>query len=233
MANRSRRASTRAFGQKPSVQGAPRGSRGRRRLFPSLLLTGLVAIGAVYVFMPRESKPLPQLRIGPAPPGSSFPEAPAFSLRSADGSAVSLQDYRGRNVLLFFQEGVGCPPCWQQNVAIEATMDRFRAMDIRDVLTIVVNPLEQMREEYGKWKLTLPVLSDADLQVSRAYDTIGQSMHPGRVNGHTFILVDGDGLIRWRKDYYRSGGHMGMGTGRMYVPMEEVFRDLGSAIQGA
>ncbi len=36
--------------------------------------------------------------------------------------------------------------------------------------------------------------------MSRAYDVLGQGMHSDTA-GHTFILVDRDGRIRWRRDY--------------------------------
>lgn len=38
-------------------------------------------------------------------------QAPAFTLTSGDGTPVSLADYRGRTVLLYFQEGLSCQPC--------------------------------------------------------------------------------------------------------------------------
>ena len=46
-------------------------------------------------------------------PGAGSP-APAFTLASSQGRQVSLADYRGRSVLLYFQEGLSCQPCWDQ-----------------------------------------------------------------------------------------------------------------------
>src|SRR6266487_1084524 len=45
--------------------------------------------------------------------------APAFTLTSSDGRGVSLADYAGRNVLLYFSEGVGCDGCWYQMADLE------------------------------------------------------------------------------------------------------------------
>lgn len=206
-----------------------RGTPGERRWLVPLLLTALVALGVAYAALPRET---PQL--GTAPPGSSFEAAANFSLPSVGGATVSLADYRGRNLLLFFHEGLGCPPCWQQDADIERSMDRLRAMNISDVVTVVVNPLEDVRDEYRQWKLTQPMLVDVNKQVSLAYDALKYSMHPGQVPGHTFFLIDGDGLIRWRRDYYIGGGPHGHGSSsdRMYVPMSELLESVKNAVQG-
>ena len=40
--------------------------------------------------------------------------APAFTLASNTGREISLADYRGKSVLLYFQEGLTCQPCWDQ-----------------------------------------------------------------------------------------------------------------------
>ncbi len=207
------------------------GARRRPRWLVPLLLAALAVLGIAYAALPRE----PPARLDAAPSGVSFKAAPNFSLPSIGGPVVSLTDYRGRSILLYFHEGLGCPPCWQQNADIEKSMDRFRAMNISDVVTIVVDPLDAAREEYPKWKLTFPMLVDASKQVSTDYGALKNSMHPGVRPGHMFFLIDGDGNIRWQKDYYITGdssGHHGTSSGRMYVPMSEFLADVGHAVQG-
>ncbi|MGH9952162.1 MAG: hypothetical protein ACRD5J_11075, partial [Nitrososphaeraceae archaeon] len=66
--------------------------------------------------------------------------------------------------------------------------------------------------------------------VSKEYDVLDQSMHPGSRPGHSFILIGKDGDIIWRKDYYPAGQNVGgmnmnMG-GRMYVPVEELLKEI-------
>lgn len=50
-------------------------------------------------------------------------------------------------------------------------------------------------------KLALPILADEDRAVSKAYGVLGlpSTMHPDRP-GHTFLIVDRQGLIRWKLD---------------------------------
>ena len=47
---------------------------------------------------------------------------------------------------------------------------------------------------------SIPVLSDPDLVVSEEYDVLQWAIANGEPS-HTFVLVDGDGVIRWVKDY--------------------------------
>ena len=55
--------------------------------------------------------------------------APDFSLISTNGQTVSLADYKGRNVLLFFNEGVMCSPCWQEVSRLERFKDDFTKLN--------------------------------------------------------------------------------------------------------
>ncbi|MGH9977775.1 MAG: peroxiredoxin family protein, partial [Nitrososphaeraceae archaeon] len=158
-------------------------------------------------------------------------KAPSFTLHATTGQNISLSDYKGKeNVLLYFQEGIMCDPCWRQVEDIQKEYGKFKSLDI-EVLTITVDPLNALIKESQKRGITLPVLDDGvDLSVSKAYDVLDQSMHPGSRPGHTFILVGKDGNLIWRKDYYPAGQNVGgmnmnMG-GRMYVPVEELLKEI-------
>jgi peroxiredoxin len=50
---------------------------------------------------------------------ASGAEAPAFTLPSTAGGSVSLADFRGEDVLLYFSEGVGCDTCFYQMSDLE------------------------------------------------------------------------------------------------------------------
>ena len=124
--------------------------------------------------------------------------APGFELASTDGSTVSLADHRGHDVLLYFSEGVGCDACFYQQAKIEAEQQRFTDAGLT-VLPVVVNPAADVRRELDRFGLTTPFLIDPDRSVSAAYDTIGRGHHAD-LPGHSFVLVDGDGNMRWRMD---------------------------------
>jgi len=158
--------------------------------------------------------------------------APDFSLPSVDGKTFSLSDFKGKkNVLLFFQEGIMCPPCWQQEVDLELKKADLDALNVEPVMITVDPPaaLVQAKAQYG---IKSTVLYDNDLTVSRQYDVLRDSMHPGERPGHVFVLVDKEGKIRWYYSAYKatgSGGHHS-GGGTMYVPVETVLNSIQSAL---
>src|SRR3990167_6990896 len=43
----------------------------------------------------------------------------SFSLLASNGSEISLAQYQGKPIILYFNEGVGCQPCWQQIINLE------------------------------------------------------------------------------------------------------------------
>ena len=124
--------------------------------------------------------------------------APTFDLPSTDGSQVSLSSYKGRDVLLYFSEGVGCDPCFQQMNEIEA--DGRLADKGLDVVPIVINDPDSVRGELSRFGIRTPFLLDQDKSVSGAYGVLGTGHHAD-LPGHSFILVGADGNIRWRRDY--------------------------------
>lgn len=147
--------------------------------------------------------------------------APDFAMRSTAGQQVRLSDYRGKkNVLLFFQEGVMCPPCWQQMRDLRPEQAKLDALNVV-FLTIAVDPPEMLARNAERERVAdMTVLYDAHAEVSRAYQALYVSMHPGERPGHTFILVDADGVIRWRSDFRE----MWVATPRI---LEPVARALG------
>jgi peroxiredoxin len=73
-------------------------------------------------------------------------QAPAFTLTSTAGTKVSLASYRGRAVVLYFSEGVGCDACFYQMRQLEQHAAQLRSAGIT-ILPIVMNPAGQVRQE--------------------------------------------------------------------------------------
>ncbi|MGH3678260.1 MAG: hypothetical protein ACRDU5_21500 [Mycobacterium sp.] len=69
-------------------------------------------------------------------------------------------------------------------------------------------------------KLLTPVLSDPDLQVSRAYQANKYGMMGDMRDGHSFVLVGPDGVIRWRADYGGAPDYT------MFLPTDKILADL-------
>lgn len=126
--------------------------------------------------------------------------APTFTLPASDGSQVSLADFEGRSVLLYFNEGVGCDACFYQMTSLEQDVGVLEEAGITKVIPIAVNPMPDVRETVERFDLKTPWLVDADMSVSDAYGMIGTGMHAD-LPGHGFVLVDGSGNIKWTMAY--------------------------------
>jgi len=126
--------------------------------------------------------------------------APDFTLPSVNGEPMTLSSYKGqRNVLLYFNEGYGCAPCWKQAQDIETRSAELQAANT-EFVNIMVDPPDLIKGEVTRWNLTMPVLSDTDRTVSEQYNMLGFGMHADKPN-HTFVFVDEAGDIRWWQDY--------------------------------
>ncbi len=125
--------------------------------------------------------------------------APGFTLTSTSGTRVSLASYRGHDVVLFFNEGVGCDACFYQMREFEQHAAELRSAGIT-ILPIVMDPASQVRQEMTAFGIRTPYLIDAEGTVSRAYGVLGKGMHAG-LPGHGFVLIDARGTERWYGEY--------------------------------
>jgi peroxiredoxin len=146
--------------------------------------------------------------------------APTFTLTSATGGQVSLTAFRGRNVLLYFQEGLSCQPCWDQIKDLEQNQAALKTAGVDAVLSITTDPANLIGQKVADEMLTTPVLSDPSLRVSHAYNANQYGMMGEMRDGHSFILVGADGRIRWRADY---GGKPDY---TMFLPTAKMLTDL-------
>ena len=188
---------------------------------------GSLALGAIYWFNGQSSAQTQSaardssagqyaFQVGKPGPGAT---APAIRLPSTAGT-FDLASLRGKRVLLYFQEGIMCQPCWDQLKDIESNIERFRALGIEAVVSITTDPVDALGRKVAMERLSTPVLSDPDLRVSKAYDANSYGMMGRSRNGHTFIVLDRDGTILWRADYGGAPKY------HMYVPVRNLIADL-------
>ncbi len=124
---------------------------------------------------------------------------PVFSIRDRNGTEYSSESLKGKNVVLFFNEGIMCyPACWNQMVAL-ATDPRFGDLGITAFSVVIDQPSDwqsaiRKMPDLGK----AAVLFDSDKSVSRAFGmlTVPSSMHYGSYPGHSFVMIDKQGIIR-------------------------------------
>ncbi len=130
-------------------------------------------------------------------------KAPDFTLEDINGNKVRLSDYKGKIVVLFFNEGSMCyPACWDQMAEL-GNDERFSSND-----TVTFSILVDQKSEWQKIIGQVPKLSKARIlfdptrAVSSAYDVLSlkSSMHPGSYPGHTYFVIDKEGIVRYTFD---------------------------------
>ncbi len=179
-------------------------ARGRRSRISVPLILGIVGIGVLVVgiaafnTLKGGSTGAVAYDVGRPGPGDA---APDFTLIQAGGTTFHLADARGKQVLLYFHEGLGCDPCWRQIDAIQADLAQFKSLGIDEVVAISADPAAAQAQRAQRTGITLPTLADPDRAVCGAFGTLAYGMMNGALPGHTFILIGPDGNIRWRADY--------------------------------
>mgnify|MGYP002777177082 CR=1 FL=1 len=158
-----------------------------------------------------------RFQVGTPGPGTM---APNVRLASSDGSEFNLAALRGKTVLLFFQEGIMCPACWDQIRDIEANFAQFQALGIDQMVSISTDSLDVLKQKDAIDHYQTPLLSDPNLAVSHTYTTNQYGMMGDHMNGHSFILVGPDGQILWRADYGGAPDYT------MFVPTRNLIADM-------
>lgn len=167
-----------------------------------------VAVGIVYVALTKgtgssnqnQTSSLGQVISGDNAVGKP---APDFSLPDINGNTVQLSDLKGKNVVLFFTEGEMCyPACWNQVEAL-GTDPRFNSADTIALSIVVDTPgqWQRIESQMPQFK-SAKILFDTTRGVSSQYGVLSltSSMHPGSFPGHTYFIVDKNGMIRFFMD---------------------------------
>jgi len=136
--------------------------------------------------------------------------APAFALDDADGARVSLEDYRGRNVVVYFYPKAATPGCTTEACDFR---DNLSSLDAAGYSVIGVSPDEvaDIRAFSEAEGLTFPLLADTDAAVARAWGvwgekTVGDRTFDGVIRS-TFVL-DGDGVVQRAEYGVDATGHV-------------------------
>jgi thioredoxin-dependent peroxiredoxin len=140
-------------------------------------------------------------------PGDTAPE---FTLPDADGKPVSLADYRGRRVVVYFYPAAGTPGCTKQACDFRDNLAELNGAGL-DVLGISPDKPAKLAKFRDKEGLTFPLLSDVDKEVLNAWGTFGEKQMYGKtVTGviRSTFVVDPEGKIEVAQYNVRATGHV-------------------------
>jgi peroxiredoxin Q/BCP len=136
-------------------------------------------------------------------------EAPRFSLEDEEGNLISLADYAGKRVVVYFYPADDTPGCTKEACQFTDLFDDFLAAGV-DVIGISPDNAASHRRFREKYGLTVRLLSDPDHSVMERYGAYGEKTMYGRktvgVIRSTF-LVGEDGRIERAWHHVRADGH--------------------------
>jgi peroxiredoxin Q/BCP len=146
--------------------------------------------------------------------------APAFTLLDADENPVSLSDYAGQKVIVYFYPAASTPGCTTQACNFR---DELATLNDAGYAVLGISPdkpakLAKFRDAQN---LTFPLLSDPEKATLEAFGAYGEKMMYGRkVTGviRSTMIIDADGKIEEARYNVKATGHVA-----------KLLRDLGIA----
>jgi thioredoxin-dependent peroxiredoxin len=124
-------------------------------------------------------------------------KAPAFSLTDQNGNPVSLSDFNGRKLLVYFYPKADTPGCTRQACSIRDAMPDLNSIGIAAVGISPDKPAVQKKFD-DKYTLGFPLLSDPDHAASEAYGVWGEKIRCGKASlgiTRSSFLIGEDGSI--------------------------------------
>jgi peroxiredoxin Q/BCP len=136
--------------------------------------------------------------------------APAFTLESDSGKPVSLSDYAGQQVIVYFYPAASTPGCTKQACDFRDNLAALKAAKIA-VVGVSPDPVAKLAKFRDKEDLTFPLLSDPTKGTLTAYGAFGEKKMYGKtVQGviRSTFLVDEQGAIKLAQYNVKATGHV-------------------------
>ncbi len=123
--------------------------------------------------------------------------APAFTLPDQDGEPVSLADFAGRTLVLYFYPKADTPGCTTQACGVRDHVADYDAAGAT-VLGVSPDPVRAVKKFHDKQGLNFTLLADADHAVAEAYGVWAEKSMYGRTywgNERTTFVIGPDGTV--------------------------------------
>ncbi len=124
-------------------------------------------------------------------------KAPEFSLNDQNGNIVSLSDFSGKKVVLYFYPKDNTPGCSRQACAFAGAYQDFKTMDVA-VIGVSKDSVASHVKFAEKYSLPFILLSDPELEAIKAYDVWQEKKNYGKVSMgvvRSTYIIDEQGII--------------------------------------
>ena len=119
--------------------------------------------------------------------------APQFSGVDQDGQAVSLSDYSGKKLVLYFYPKDDTPGCTAEACSLRDNYDKLKSAGY-EVLGVSTDPVKSHKKFVDKYSLPFRLLSDTEKTVSEAFGVYGLKKFMGKeymgINRTTFLIEE-------------------------------------------
>ncbi|MGY2744906.1 thioredoxin-dependent thiol peroxidase [Arthrobacter sp. UYCu723] len=136
--------------------------------------------------------------------------APIFTLPDAAGKPVSLADYRGKNVIVYFYPQAATPGCTTEACDFRDSLSSLQGSGY-EVLGISPDGPEALAHFTSDFALTFPLLADEDHAVALAYGAWGEKLVNGEIiEGimRSTVVLDPEGKVKLAQYQVKAQGHV-------------------------
>lgn len=123
--------------------------------------------------------------------------APNFTSKDQDGNIISLSDYKGKKLVLFFYPKASTPGCTVEACNLKDNYERFQSLGY-EILGVSADNEKRQSNFRNKYKFPYPLLSDEDKTVINAFEVWGPKKFMGRTYDgihRTTFVIDENGII--------------------------------------
>ena len=124
-------------------------------------------------------------------------KAPDFKSKDQDGNTISLQDYNGKKLVLFFYPKASTPGCTLEACNLRDNYERFQSLGY-EIVGVSADSERRQTNFRNKYSFPYPLLADEDKSVINAFEVWGPKKFMGRtydgIHRITFI-IDENGII--------------------------------------
>ncbi len=124
-------------------------------------------------------------------------KAPNFTSKDQNGNVISLNDYIGKKLVLFFYPKANTPGCTLEACDLRNNYERFQSLGY-DILGVSADSKKRQANFRNKYKLPYPLLADEDKTVINAFEVWGPKKFMGRTYDgihRTTFVIDENGMI--------------------------------------
>lgn len=146
-----------------------------------------------------------------------------MSFEDSEGNVHSVDDFKGKITVLFFNEGLMCyPACWNQ-ISAFGSDERFNS-DLVQAISVVIDPASDWQRAIEKMPELAKATTMFDVGAVVSEDlgllTLPSSMHRGEYPGHTYLVLDKEGVLKYAFD----DPYMSVANDELFELIEEMIR---------